>query len=121
VADLLDNLLNPLRSTFEWILSFLGSVNVAPPSCLSCHATAEYKSLSHMLPPSTASNTAAMRWFRNIRATAPFDAGQQSLGYSLQLATGIQRFLAAHPGATVTAPSSGRAARRIATVRRRDP
>jgi hypothetical protein len=37
-----------------------------------------------------------MRWFKNIKRQ-PFDAGQQSLDYSLQLHDGIANFCAASP------------------------
>jgi hypothetical protein len=38
-----------------------------------------------------------MRWFRNIKPTDAFDTGQTSLGYSLQVALGLERFHTAHP------------------------
>jgi hypothetical protein len=47
-----------------------------------------------MVPPASLSDDAKMRWFRNVRAGRPFDSGEQSLDYSLQLQTGIQRFRA---------------------------
>jgi hypothetical protein len=97
-----------------------GPVDNPISSCLSCHSTAEYKAASDMVPASkTAAN--AMNWFRNVKATTAFDTGQQSLGYSLQLAVGIQRFLAAHPNATVVAPASASRMMRVHTVRRGEP
>jgi len=70
-----------------------GPVDNPKSSCLSCHSTAEWQSLSNNLPDATDT----MRWFRNIKTTAAFDLGQRSLGYSLQLALGIERFHTAHP------------------------
>ena len=51
-----------------------------------------------------------MRWFRNIKAAQPFDAGARSLDYSLQLAMGIQNFRAANgpPGAAAPRPADPR-------------
>lgn len=70
-----------------------GPVDNPKSSCLSCHSTAEWQALSNNLPDATN----AMNWFRNIKATQAFDSGQRSLGYSLQLALGIERFHTAHP------------------------
>src|SRR5262249_29217548 len=68
-------------------------------SCLSCHSTAEWKSLSDTLPDSSD----PMKCFRNIKATTAFDSGQRSLGYSLQLVVGIEQFSAAHPASPIAA------------------
>jgi hypothetical protein len=88
-----------------------GPVDNPRSSCLSCHSTAEWEAKADNIP--AASNPDAMSWFRNIKATRPFTDGERSLGYSLQLAIGIERFHAAHPsqpiGATVSpsiAPST---------------
>ena len=70
-----------------------GPVDNPNSSCLSCHSTAEWQSLSNTLPDATDT----MRWFRNIKTTTAFDPGQRSLGYSLQLALGIERFHTARP------------------------
>jgi hypothetical protein len=70
-----------------------GPVDNPKSSCLSCHSTAEWQSLSNTLPDATDT----MRWFRNIKTTTAFDPGQRSLGYSLQLALGIERFHTAYP------------------------
>src|SRR3989442_10815858 len=74
-----------------------GPVDNPKSSCLSCHSTAEYQAVSPVIPPTSATTTETMRWFRNIKAGTPFDVGQKSLDYSLQLALGIQRFHLAHP------------------------
>lgn len=101
-----------------------GPVDNPRSSCLSCHSTSEYHQISGMVPGANLSNTQTMRWFQNIKAAQAFDAGEQSLDYSLQLAVGIQRFLQAHPSAVVTtAPAaaggpSKHAHRRFATVHR---
>jgi hypothetical protein len=42
--------------------------------------------------------TQKMRWFKNIKRQ-PFDAGQESLDYSLQLHDGIENFCAANTSA----------------------
>ncbi len=68
-----------------------GPVDNAVSSCLSCHATAEAPA-GTMVPPNGA-DTAP--WFRNIAAGSAFDAGRQSLDYSLQLSVGISNFQAA--------------------------
>jgi hypothetical protein len=76
-----------------------GPVDNPKSSCLSCHSTAEWQALSNTVPDATN----VMRWFRNIKATEAFDSGQRSLGYSLQLAVGIERFNTAHPGTPIAA------------------
>jgi hypothetical protein len=72
-----------------------GPVDNPKSSCLSCHSTAQWKALSNVLPDATD----PMRWFRNVKATEAFDPGpgQHSLGYSLQIALGLERFHTAHP------------------------
>jgi hypothetical protein len=72
-----------------------GPVDNPKSSCLSCHSTAQVEARSNVLPDAND----VMRWFRNIKATEAFDPGpgQHSLGYSLQLALGIERFETAHP------------------------
>ena len=70
-----------------------GPVDNPKSSCLSCHSTAEWQAKSNVLPGSDD----AMRWFRNIKAKEAFDAGQKSLGYSLQVSLGLERFHDAHP------------------------
>jgi hypothetical protein len=94
-----------------------GPVDNPKSSCLSCHSTAQYKAVSDVLPPSNGSITETMRWFRNIKAGKPFDAGQQSQDYSLQLALGIQRFAAAHPSTPIHALATGE---KVYPIRRGD-
>jgi hypothetical protein len=77
-----------------------GPVDNKISSCLSCHSVAEVPS-GTMVPPAGANPA---RWFRNIPAGTPFDAGRTSTDYSLQLAVGIanfqsQRAMAAAPTA----------------------
>jgi hypothetical protein len=79
-----------------------GPVDNPKSSCLSCHSTAEWQALSNTVPDATN----VMRWFRNIKATQAFDSGQRSLGYSLQLAVGIERFNTAHPGTPIAATAT---------------
>jgi len=67
-----------------------GPVDNAISSCLSCHSTAEDPAGS-MVPPTGGDPSA---WFRNIPSGTPFDAGGQSLDYSLQLSVGISNFRA---------------------------
>jgi len=75
-----------------WLGRLNGPVDNPRSSCLSCHATAQLEARSPMVPPTSLSNDAKMRWFRNVRAGRPFDSVEQSLDYSLQLQTGILRF-----------------------------
>ena len=70
-----------------------GPVDNPKSSCLSCHSTAEWQAMSNVLPAASD----PMRWFRNIKATQAFDSGQRSLGYSLQVALGLERFHTSHP------------------------
>ncbi len=69
-----------------------GPVDNRRSSCLSCHSTAQHETRSAPVPGTDLPDDQKMRWFRNIRSGRPFDAGQESLDYSLQLSTGIQRF-----------------------------
>ena len=80
-----------------------GPVDNPKSSCLSCHSTAQWDHPSGVLP----SSSDPMRWFRNIKATQPFDTGQISLGYSLQLTAGITNFHKAHPAATIDRGEEG--------------
>ena len=65
-----------------------GPVDNSVSSCLSCHSTAEAPD-GTMVPPN---GTDPAPWFRNIASGTPFDAGRQSLDYSLQLSVGIKNF-----------------------------
>jgi hypothetical protein len=75
-----------------WAGRLNGPVDNPASSCLSCHSTAQYEATSSMVPGFSASDMERLRWFRNIGPEEPFDTGQISLGYSLQLAMGIQNF-----------------------------
>lgn len=99
--------LNPLAeaqltTSVRTVLGYQGRVNgpVDNPisSCISCHMTAQDKpapittqaknthpdTFYHTLP-----NT---NWFRNLKPSDPFRAGEKSLDYSLQLARGLDNF-----------------------------
>ncbi len=65
-----------------------GPVDNPTSSCLSCHATAE-------TPEGVMIGSDPNRWFQNLKSGQPFDAGRQSLDYSLQLSVGLANFLAA--------------------------
>jgi hypothetical protein len=71
-----------------------GPVDNPKSSCLSCHSTAEWEAKANVLP---GSHDDVMRWFRNLKANEAFDAGQKSLGNSLQVALGLENFHSAHP------------------------
>jgi hypothetical protein len=77
-----------------WLERLNGPVDNPRSACLSCHATAQRASdeASAVVPLASMSDAEKMRWFRNIRAGDPFDAGHESLDYSLQLAVGINSF-----------------------------
>ena len=75
-----------------WLGRLNGPVDNPRSSCLSCHATAQHEP-AQMLPRASASDAVKMRWFRNLAAGQPFDEGQMSLDYSLQLKEGIENFM----------------------------
>jgi len=66
-----------------------GPVDNKISSCLSCHSTAETP--PGAMVPSGGDPSA---WFRNIPSGQPFDAGRQSLDYSLQISVGLNNFAA---------------------------
>jgi hypothetical protein len=87
-----------------WLERLNGPIDNPTSSCLSCHMTAEWTRPSPMfvstlgpaqvngpdpLDPDVVANK--MRWFKNIKRK-PFDAGQVSLDYSLQLYDGIKNW-----------------------------
>lgn len=74
-----------------------GPVDNPVSSCMSCHSTAQINAASEMLPPKNLTETQALRWFRNLAPNEAFDAGQNTLDFSLQLGVGIQNFIAANP------------------------
>jgi hypothetical protein len=73
-----------------WAGRLNGPVDNPASACLSCHGTAQHRYVQAFLP--SGSETARLRWFRNLPPGTPFDAGQTSLDYSLQLAVGIRNF-----------------------------
>jgi hypothetical protein len=73
-----------------------GPVDNPISSCMSCHSTGQWKNVSSMVPPIPTPTPPATPpphpvafWFRNIGPSQPFDVGQQSTGYSLQVMDGI--------------------------------
>jgi hypothetical protein len=89
-------IINPVigaQQHLGWLGRLNGPVDNPRSSCLSCHSTAQHAEISGPLPSATATDQVKMRWFRNIKAGNPFDRGQISLDYSLQLSAGIKRFM----------------------------
>lgn len=84
---------------FGWAGRANGPVDNPLSACMSCHATAQLPAASPMLPPANLSDPAKLRWFRNLDVGEAFDAGSQSLEFSLQLGVGIQNFQKANPSA----------------------
>ena len=94
-----------------WLERLNGPIDNPQSACLSCHMTAAWRRTSGMVNNSLSFNqvtsnatldpdvvTQKMRWFKNIKRQ-PFDAGQESLDYSLQLHDGIENFCAANTSA----------------------
>ncbi len=92
-----------------WLGRLNGPIDNPTSACLSCHMTAEWPRptttpmfISTLSFADVTSNdpldpdvvAKKMRWFRNIKRQ-PFDAGNVSLDYSLQLHDGIDNFCAA--------------------------
>jgi len=77
-----------------WLGRLNGPVDNPVSACLSCHGTAQYVAPAAAFPSASMTEAQRMRFFRNIKAGDPFDAGQQSLDYSLQLSVGIKNFFA---------------------------
>jgi hypothetical protein len=102
---------NPPR-VMGWAGRANGPVDNPVSSCLSCHATGQIPAASGMIPPDSLSEAQKLRWFRNLGAGEPFDAGSQSLDFSLQLGVGIQnlqefsQFVASNGGAFATAAAA---------------
>jgi hypothetical protein len=97
-----------------------GPVDNPISSCLSCHSTAQWPVSAPIVPPRSALPDSAqwMTWFRNVKNDEPFTMGSQSLGYSLQLGTGIQNFFqwkaqTLSKGGAFNAPSTARDALRL--------
>jgi hypothetical protein len=84
--------LNPALTLqhYGWAGRLNGPVDNPKSSCLSCHATAQIDVKSTMIPPNGSASQDILRWFNNTKAAQPFDIGQTSTDYSLQLSLGIQ-------------------------------
>jgi hypothetical protein len=89
-----------------WLERLNGPIDNPASACLSCHMTAEWPrpnsttmfltslpfaevTSTDPLDPSVVEQK--MRWFRNIKRK-PFDTGNLSLDYSLQLYEGMKNF-----------------------------
>jgi hypothetical protein len=92
--------LNPatkhLMQHYGWAERLNGPVDNPASSCLSCHATAGWPP-AQMAPSPNATNAQRLKWFVNTPAAQPFQPGQASHDYSLQLTFGIRQFKTAHP------------------------
>jgi hypothetical protein len=114
--------INPDNNTPQhlgWGKRLNGPVDNVTSSCLSCHSTAQYKATSPMTAPAAFTvGQSLARYFRNVLAAVPFDAGQVSCDYSLQLAMGIQNYHAAMDPPTPAAGGRGRAAARVYKISR---
>ena len=74
-----------------------GPVDHCRSACASCHSTAQRDEIVRKPAPVHASKTkiskdANMKWFRNLSRGEPFDAGNLSADYSLQMALGYQSY-----------------------------
>lgn len=78
------------RRTLGWGGRLNGPADNPNSSCMSCHMTSQWRPRSGMT--SSANSPARMRWFRNLKDGEPFDDGQVSLDFSLQLQQGLVQF-----------------------------
>jgi hypothetical protein len=93
---LVETVINPdlqVPQHLGWGKRLNGPVDNPMSSCLSCHSLAEYQMTTPMVPPASATDAQRLAWFKNVQAGQPFDAGEISLDYSLQLSTGITNCL----------------------------
>ena len=91
-GKLLETAINPdlkVPQHLGWGGRLNGPVDNPMSSCLSCHSVSQYQSAAPMMPPNNATENQRMNWFRNIKSTEAFTAGQTPLDYSLQLSVGI--------------------------------
>jgi hypothetical protein len=79
-------------TVFGWGGRANGPVDNPISSCLSCHSTAQVPAVSGLTPPKGATDDARLRWFRNLASGEPFDQGNKSMDFSLQLAAGIKNY-----------------------------
>jgi hypothetical protein len=81
-----------------WLGRLNGPVDNPMSACLSCHGTAQDPAHPDV-PPAGSTDAERMRWFRNVKWNEPFAADDprnpKTLGYSLQLAKGIENKLLA--------------------------
>lgn len=82
-----------------------GPVDNPNSSCMSCHSTSQYPSVSAIMPflneppvaippVGTEASEEWMMWFRNVECTMPFNPGEAiALDYSLQLSQGINNYV----------------------------
>jgi len=82
----------PLALPLGWAGRLAGPIDNPLSSCLSCHSTAQYPYDSARSIPPTGTPYKPAPWFTNHPAGEPFDAGRNSLDYSLQLAVGMRSF-----------------------------
>jgi hypothetical protein len=70
-----------------------GPVDNPMSSCLSCHSTAQWPNVA-IVPPRNAlvDSEAWLKWFRTIPTDVPFSENAIPLGYSLQLAVGLENY-----------------------------
>lgn len=87
--DVKQSWIAPVEGNFEAVASEQGRlVGFGMPkrsSCFSCHSTAQFESVSAMLPPNLTSPENRSRWFRNLTRGEAFDRGRKSLDFSLGL------------------------------------
>ena len=88
-----------------WNSRLNGPADNPASSCMSCHSTAQFPTVSAIMPflnqppvaiPADGTDAGAdwMRWFRNLPGTEAFDAGEAvPLAFSLQLTKSIQNFV----------------------------
>jgi hypothetical protein len=114
--------INPDNKTPQhlgWGKRLNGPVDNVTSSCLSCHSTAQYKATSPMTAAAGMTDQQNLaRYFRNVLAAVPFDTGQVSCDYSLQLAMGIQNYHTATDPPTPAVGARGSAAPRVYKISR---
>jgi hypothetical protein len=107
-AELHQQWINPQQSVVKlvdnhlgWAGRLVGPLDNPNSSCMSCHQTAGSPAaplVPEAVPGLTSANqplaatSRRLGWFNDVPAGVPFQPGQVSLDYSLQLAIGLQRF-----------------------------
>jgi hypothetical protein len=118
VGTIKQSWLNPavknLMQHYGWAERLNGPVDNPISSCISCHATAGWP-VAPLTPPSGSTDAQRLKWFTNVPAGQPFQAGQASQDYSLQLTFGIRAFKQANP---VAGPHAMNAAAKVAGPQR---